>query len=571
MSTIFRYLGKQLVKARGYLLLLTGLAPHLVAAQGLAPESFQNTSSANFTLGGTASLTANGTDPNGEGYLRLTKAAQYESGYAIGNNQFPATEGFSIAFEFFSYGSLDVAADGLSVFLVDADKTSASTFEAGQTGGSLGYVGVANAYLGIGLDEFGNFSNPDVLRVGGPGRYPQSIALRGAGNGYTSGFPYLGGTKTLPYSLSVAKVRAQVGSPDYRRVFINAVPQNGAFLLTVRLQHGNMIETVINELSVPAPPTNLRIGLAGSTGDNTGIHEIRKLQVVRAPLLRQDSTSTRQGQPVSMNIISNDVFPYADYAASTVDLDIVQEGIQSEVTLPNQGTLSVNSAGEVTFSPSSSFTGTLVLPYTAQDEVGQIGTPVNMKITIDAAAPLPVTLTSFSVVPQQQNALVHWTTATEKNNDHFSVKRSFDGQQYTEVATIKGQGTTNQPSTYSWVDEGVATRLAFNSLVYYIIQEVDTQGKPSNSPVRMVRFQPKNAEANLFPNPFTSSATLDLTGLSSGLYQVELFTLTGRSLATYSLAGQQTHTLDLAHLTPGAYLLRISGIGTVKTQLVYRY
>ncbi len=571
MSTFFRYLGKQLVKASGGLLLLTGLAPRLGAAQGLAPESFQTTSSANFTLGGTATLTANDTDPDGEGYLRLTKAVQYESGYAIGNNQFPATEGFSIAFEFFSYGSRDTPADGLSVFLVDADQTSASTFSAGQTGGSLGYVGVAHAYLGIGIDEFGNFSSPDVLRSGGPGRYPQSIALRGAGDGYKFGFPYLGGTKTLPYSLSVATARAQVGSPDYRRVFINAVPQNGAFLLTVRLQHGNMIETVINELSVPAPPKNLRIGLAGSTGDKTGIHEVRKLQVVRAPFLRQDSISTYQGQPVSMNVLNNDVFSYASYAASTVDLDIVQEGIQSTLTLPNQGTLSVTSLGQITFTPASNFAGTLVLPYTAQDEVGQIGSPTNIKIAVAAAAPLPVVLTSFSVVAQQQNALVSWTTATEKNSDHFSVKRSLDGQLYTQVALIKGQGTTNQPSSYSWVDKEVAARLSSNTPVYYLIQEVDTEGKPSTSPVRTVRFPLKGAEVSLFPNPVTSSATLDLTGLSSGLYQVEVLTLTGRSLATYALAGQQAHPLDLAPLLPGAYLLRVSGYGIVKTQLLYRH
>jgi dihydroxyacetone kinase DhaKLM complex PTS-EIIA-like component DhaM len=526
-------------------------------------------------LGGTARLTAaNGADPNGGGYLRLTEAIDNQTGYAISNNQFATSQGFSINFEFFAYGTTNTAADGFSIYLVDADKTANGNFVGGQTGGNLGYVGVSDGYLGIGVDEYGSYSINEPPRVGGRGYTPQSVALRGAGS-YRDrdySYPYLGGTRTLPYGLSVATPRAQAGSPDYRRIFINAVPVNGAYRITVRLQHGADIETVVSELEVPVPPANLRIGLAGSTGNQNSVHELRKLELGQVPLLRQDSSSTRQGQPVSLNVLSNDIFSYAGYSDGTVDLDIVTPGVQSSVTLPDQGTLSVTALGVVTFTPVASFKGTLTRPYSAKDLVGQSGTPTNLKITIDAAAPtpLPVSLTGFTVAARDRRAIVRWATASEVNNDYFVVKRSFDGKAFTPVAKVKGHGTTQRGNSYEWVDEQVE-HLTYNQQpVYYVLQQVDLGGAATYSPVAVARFG-SAAAATVAPNPTSGPATLDLSGLPAGTYQVQLLSVMGQCLRTYSLAGQAQHELAIEQMPAGAYLVRITGDGTSQTLRLHRY
>ncbi|RZK23760.1 MAG: T9SS type A sorting domain-containing protein [Hymenobacter sp.] len=62
--------------------------------------------------------------------------------------------------------------------------------------------------------------------------------------------------------------------------------------VTVCIQHGGAVETVVRNFEVPQPPANLRIGLAGSTGDDTDMHEVRKLAVKQAPFLRDDDIST---------------------------------------------------------------------------------------------------------------------------------------------------------------------------------------------------------------------------------------------------------------------------------------
>ncbi|MFC6223465.1 T9SS type A sorting domain-containing protein [Hymenobacter artigasi] len=360
-------------------------------------ESFQNNTAASFTLGGTATLTAaTSTDPNGAGYLRLTGATTNQSGFAIDQGAFPAPNGFSISFEFFAYGG--TGADGFSVFLVDADQTTAASFTPGASGGSLGYAqktvaplsnGVPFGYIGIGIDEFGNYSNATEGRVGGintPELTPNAVALRGAGNGNgTTQYPYLTGTPTLPFPLDVPTVRAQAGAADYRRAYIDVVPTNGTYRITVRIQHGYSVATAVRNFIVPRPPNNLRVGFAGSTGGSTNVHEIRNLAIRQAPTLDDDVASTVYNQAVSINVLSNDVFSYANYAPGSVDLDLTQAGIQSTLTVPGQGTFVVTAAGVVTFTPSGTFAGVVTVPYTANDVLGETGFPANITVIVRGA------------------------------------------------------------------------------------------------------------------------------------------------------------------------------------------
>ncbi|AMJ65624.1 T9SS type A sorting domain-containing protein [Hymenobacter sp. PAMC 26628] len=379
--------------------LLLGLLwgqPYQAQAQFPRAESFQNSTAGGFVLGGSATLTAaTGSDPNGAGYLRLTSAIINQSGFAIDQTSFPAPQGFSISFEFFAYGG--DGADGFSVFLVDADQTSAASFTPGASGGSLGYAqkttapvsnGVPFGYIGIGIDEFGNYSNATEGRVGGintPDLTPDAVAIRGAGNGRsTSDYPYLAGSPTLPFSLDVPTIRALAGSLDYRRVYIDVVPTNGTYRITVRIQHGGALATAVRNFVVPAPPANLRVGFSGSTGGNTNVHEIRKLAVQQLPFLSDDVAGTAYNQPVSINVLNNDIFSYATYKSGTVDLDLNTPGVQSSLALA-QGTFSVTPEGTVTFTPSGTFAGVVTVPYTAGDMLDQTASPANITVVVRGA------------------------------------------------------------------------------------------------------------------------------------------------------------------------------------------
>lgn len=169
-------------------------------------ETFKNSIASNVLISGTpgdAYLTAGSFDLAGAGYLRLTNNQNNQSGYVQSTASFPSANGLSISFEYFTYGG--TGADGITFFLYDA--TAVNSFQIGAFGGSLGYAqsasspGVSKGFLALGLDEFGNFSNPNAGRQGGPGRVSSSVLLRGDGNGLSPGtagsnYEYLKGIST---------------------------------------------------------------------------------------------------------------------------------------------------------------------------------------------------------------------------------------------------------------------------------------------------------------------------------------------------------------------------------------
>ncbi|GAA4391516.1 lectin-like domain-containing protein [Hymenobacter koreensis] len=375
-------------------------------------ETFRNRTASNFSFGGAARLTGiggTGNDAVGQGYLRLTDALPDQAGYTIDNVGFPSGAGFTISFEFFSYGKTTTdGADGFSLFLVDANQPS-SGFRIGASGGSLGYAqktvvpmsdGVSRGYIGIGIDEFGNFSNAREGRTGSSatldatGRVPNAIAIRGAGNGSSAtDYPYLTGTQPgdLDFSLDVPTARAQPGSTDYRRAFIDVVPtRTGAlttYRITVRIQHGALVKTAISNFTVPTPPQNLRLGFAGSTGGSTNVHEIRNLNIVQVPFANDDLASTNYNAAVTLNVLSNDVAPGSSIDLGSVDLDPNTAGRQTAITVPGQGEFTVNNRGLVVFRPAGTFAGTVTVPYTIQSILGAdyTSSPANIQISVQGA------------------------------------------------------------------------------------------------------------------------------------------------------------------------------------------
>jgi Ca2+-binding RTX toxin-like protein len=227
-------------------------------------------------------------DPVGQGVLRLTNADTEQAAFVLYNRALPANAGLSITFDLFSYGG--TGADGLSFFLVDG---ATSPTRAGAFGGSLGYAnrteptvdpGVANGFIGIGFDEFGNFSNPTEGRSGteaGSGFVSDAVAIRGS---QSSGYTFLTNSK-LPFGIDTPGA-GTTREQARRRVKID-ITQSG--LLTVQVD-GNQDndfddagEQPITNFSVAAAsgetPATLKFGFAASTGSSTNFHEIRSLEI----------------------------------------------------------------------------------------------------------------------------------------------------------------------------------------------------------------------------------------------------------------------------------------------------
>jgi uncharacterized repeat protein (TIGR01451 family) len=176
------------------------------------------------------------------------------------------------------------------------------------------------------------------------------------------------------------------------------------------------------------------------------------------------------------------------------------------------------------------------------------------------AYPLPVVLTDFTAqAVQNRDAQLSWHTASEQNNDHFEVERSFDGTTFVKIGRVTGQGTTTSASVYAFNDANVAAQAT--GPVYYRLRQVDRNGTGTYSPLRTVSFtRVAVVKLTLFPNPVATRTNLDLGQLpATTSYQAQLLDATGRQVQIWTLPGGATHPLEIAGLASGSYLLIVTG------------
>ena len=124
--------------------------------------------------------------------------------------------------------------------------------------------------------------------------------------------------------------------------------------------------------------------------------------------------------------------------------------------------------------------------------------------------PLPVELTSFTAALKFDIVELKWSTASELNNDHFTIERSTNLENFQVVATIPGNGTTNIIHHYNTLDPNPVYGRS-----YYRLKQTDYDGKYSYSDVRVIDYEgPKFSSLRAYPNPLSgSNLTIVITGL----------------------------------------------------------
>jgi hypothetical protein len=134
---------------------------------------------------------------------------------------------------------------------------------------------------------------------------------------------------------------------------------------------------------------------------------------------------------------------------------------------------------------------------------------------------VPVELLSFNAEMVDNDVVLNWATATEKNNSGFQVeKRQTKNESWTIVAFIDGKGTTTKKSVYTFSDKNEKP-----GTYLYRLKQIDFDGTYSYSnEVEIEVTGPKDfALYQNYPNPFNPSTTIKFalpvkTNLSLNIY-----------------------------------------------------
>ena len=166
--------------------------------------------------------------------------------------------------------------------------------------------------------------------------------------------------------------------------------------------------------------------------------------------------------------------------------------------------------------------------------------------------PLPVDLIFFDARKYGDGVLVEWQTATEINNDYFTVLRSDDGIVFSDMVHINGAGNSNQIINYSWKDQSPA-----NGINYYQLKQTDYDGTTDYSNIIAVSFFTSENFYAFISGPFIH-VVLPLQEKENIEYR--LFDAMGRVMdaGNYRHLPGNTHLISAAHLSPGMIILNLT-------------
>lgn len=297
------------------------------------------------------------------GRLRLTQAAGNQSTSTTYQRLFPAANNLvTITFNHYAYGGN--GADGMAVVLSDATVTP----QPGAFGGPLGYgfkpgiPGFAGGWLGVGLDEFGNYSGEGGTTNVGQRR--QSVVIRGSGSG-TAGYRYLRGTCNNGASnTNTACLNPRVdgnGSANHKYQLTIDSRVSGQSMVKIERDTGSGYVTLIDSFNAQSQsgqtqvPSDFLLSLTGSTGGSTNIHELDNVQICA---LRSNPIGVQidhfqldhSGQPLTCNPETVTVKACADAACTTLITDPVTATLSLTPTSVSNGWIGGNT---VTFSGGS--------------------------------------------------------------------------------------------------------------------------------------------------------------------------------------------------------------------------
>ena len=169
---------------------------------------------------------------------------------------------------------------------------------------------------------------------------------------------------------------------------------------------------------------------------------------------------------------------------------------------------------------------------------------------------LPIELLRFEGKCIGDGILLEWTTATEINNNFFSLEKSTDGESWEPIARINGAGNSTLNINYSFFDSQYLP-----AKVYYRLIQTDHDGKSSES--QIVSIKNCNSQDGIrisLTNTMNGKSELIINSRVRDEFVLFIYSIDGSLISTYPIqvtGGLNIFTLPENNHTKGIYFLRV--------------
>ncbi len=225
------------------------------------------------------------------------------------------------------------------------------------------------------------------------------------------------------------------------------------------------------------------------------------------------------------------------------------------------------------FGDYDSFEGSTIIPTAGEDgrtvtsgyAYKQGFTGFSKATVVGSNDPLPIELLDFTAIVNEEYFVdLSWATASEINNDLFTVERSNDGVDFEAVLEKQGAGTSNQIIEYKATDENPTMGTS-----YYRLKQTDFDGDFKYSEMKPVNIF-KSPSFSVWPNPAAEKLEIsfgestDLLTTENNLPGIKIYNSIGKLVYKKSTdATSSKLSLDVSGYVEGMYFISLEKNGQV--------
>ncbi len=247
-----------------------------------------------------------------------------------------------------------------------------------------------------------------------------------------------------------------------------------------------------------------------------------------------------------------------DYSACGTFLYVIVEGSLlftngNKLQLPCNSTVQVMSGGVIRKTTPGGGNSTFIeiceiIEWSAGD--GDLYGPVTL-----GGNELPVTLLSFHAKRVSRHVELSWTTASEINNDYFTVEVSADGINFRAVSIVPGSGNSNIIRRYGYTDES-----PYSGTSYYRLKQRDYDGTISYSPVVAIKFYGDELLEFVTVSSDSESVNLFVGNASKKELSISMRDAKGMLVRQGNVnipAGESVYAIDMSGMARGIYIVTL--------------
>ncbi len=339
---------------------------------------------------------------------------------------------------------------------------------------------------------------------------------------------------------------------------------------TVEVQNGGLLDVSVDYLNAGNGTTNFLDGTINIGGNyaNNGNGNIDAGGVVT---VGGDFTVSGNG----FNTISGGLNIGGTATLGSKGVDINDGGVLQANAIVSEGTIDIEFGGTINV-VSGSITGTINNDPGNLDQdctnncCGNLCNAEGNDLSTGGLSVLPVELLFFIAKQEKNYVAVEWATATELNNDFYTLERSFDGLTFEVVDRIAGAGTSQSRLEYHFKDYP-----SYFGSIYYRLTQTDFDGTSEQFRMIRIHYQSQDLpEPKIYPTVLKSGQQVTIENFWGTINSLDLSISdlggkTDQPVRDLTIGGQIK--FDTSGLNSGIYILSGNINGThIKKRLIVK-